>query len=128
MPTALELKREDLKAYREAARQRKYELLLTPSERAEREALLNRIREAAAMLRSRFGARRVVLFGSLAHEAWFDPASDVDLAVECLEGAEYWNAWREVEQLVGDRRVDLIDIDVVSESLKQAVDRYGVDV
>jgi len=38
------------------------------------------------VLKSRFGARRVVLFGSLAHAAWFAPHSDVDLAVEGLVG------------------------------------------
>ena len=45
---------------------------------------MGRIRETAAVLKSRFGVRRVILFGSLAHDAWFMPDSDVDIAVEGL--------------------------------------------
>lgn len=128
MPTALELKPEELKGFRDAARKRRYEPLLTLGQQAKREELLKKIREAAMMLRSRFGAKRVVLFGSLAHEAWFDQVSDVDLAVEGLKGTEYWDAWREVEELVGDRQIDLIDIEMASESLRGAIDRYGTEV
>jgi predicted nucleotidyltransferase len=65
--------------------------------------LLERIREAAVVLKSCFHARRVVLFGSLAHVAWFTPDSDVDLAVEGLSSDDYWRAWRVVEEIIGDR-------------------------
>jgi len=84
MPTALELTREGWKSYIEAAWRRPAPAGLTPVEQHERERLLGRIREAATVLKSRFGARRVVLFGSLAHAAWATLDSDVDLAVEGL--------------------------------------------
>jgi predicted nucleotidyltransferase len=128
MPTAAELRPEQLKIYRASARKRRHKPPLTPEQRAERETLLERIREAASMLRSRFGAKRVVVFGSMAHEAWFDQVSDVDLAVEGLKGAEYWQAWGDVEELIADRQVDLIDIETASESLKRAIDHKGMDV
>lgn len=80
------------------------------------------------MLKTRFGARRVVLFGSLAHVAWFMPDSDVDLAVEGLAGDDYWQAWRLVEEIIGDRPVDLIEIEMVGESLQRAIQRYGVEL
>jgi tRNA nucleotidyltransferase (CCA-adding enzyme) len=92
MSTALELTREGRKRYLEAIRHRPAPPGPTPAERREREQLLARIREAAAALKARFGVRRVVLFGSLAHEAWFVPDSDVDLAVEGLGGGDYWEA------------------------------------
>ena len=41
------------------------------------------------MLKTHFGARRVVLFGSLTYAAWFIPDSDVDLVVEGLVGDDY---------------------------------------
>ena len=80
------------------------------------------------MLKARFGVRRVVLFGSLAHAAWFVPDSDVDLAVEGLAGDDYWRAWRQIEEIIGDRPVDLIEIEMAGESLRRAIQRYGVEL
>lgn len=128
MPTALALSREGWKTYLEAARRRPAAPVPTPVERGERERLLARIREAAAALKADFGARRVVLFGSLAHEAWFVPDSDVDLAVEGLAGDDYWAAWRLVEEVIGDRPVDFIEIEMAGESLRRAIERYGVEL
>lgn len=128
MPTALELTREGWKSYLEAARRRPAPPELTPAERRARERLLERIREAAAVVKARFGARRVMLFGSLAHAAWFMADSDVDLAVEGLVGDDYWQAWRLVEEIIGDRPVDLIEIEMVGESLRRAIQRYGIEL
>lgn len=128
MPTALELTREGWKRYLEAARRRPVPSELTPTERRARERLLDRVREAAATVKTRFGARRVILFGSLAHAAWFMPDSDVDLVVEGLVGDDYWQAWRLVEEIIGDRPVDLIEIETVGESLRRAIQRYGVEL
>lgn len=128
MPTALELTRQGWKRYLEAARRRPAPPELTPVERHERERLLDRIREASAALKTRFGARRVVLFGSLAHAAWFIPDTDVDLAVEGVVSDDYWQAWQLVEEIIGDRPVDLIELETAGESLQRAVQRYGVEL
>ncbi len=80
------------------------------------------------MLKSRFGVRRVVLFGSLAHAAWFNPTSDVDLAVEGLPTDAYWKAWRLAEEFITGRPVDLIEIESAGESLRRAIQRYGVEL
>ena len=128
MATALELTRKGWQSYLKAARLRPAPAGLTPAEQREREQILVRIREAAAVLKSHFGARRVVLFGSLAHAAWFAPDSDVDLAVEGLVGEDYWQAWREVETIVKDRPVDLIEVEMAGASLRRAIERYGVEL
>ncbi|MBM3242168.1 DNA polymerase [Candidatus Poribacteria bacterium] len=128
MPTVLELSHEDRKHYLEAARHRPPPPELTPAEWNEREQLLERIRESAAILKTRFGVRHVVLFGSLAHTAWFTSDSDVDLAVEGLEGNAYWQAWRLLEELIADRPVDLVELETAGESLQQAIRRYGVEL
>lgn len=79
-------------------------------------------------MKDRFKARRVILFGSLAHAAWFVPNSDVDLAVEGLQDNDYWQAWRLVEEIIGGRSVDLIQVEMAGESLKRAIQRYGVEL
>lgn len=110
------------------ARRRPTRPELTPAEQSARQALLRRIVRAASLLKSRFSARRVLLFGSLAHQAWFAPDSDVDLVVEGLRGPNYWDAWRAVEEIIGDREVDLIEIESASNSLRRAIERHGVEL
>ncbi|HET6316412.1 MAG TPA: nucleotidyltransferase domain-containing protein [Chloroflexota bacterium] len=97
---------------------------LTP---AERDQLLNRIRLAAERLKQ-LGARRVVLFGSLARGDWTAPLSDVDLAVADLPAGAYWEGWRLAEEAVGDVSVDLIALERASEPLRRAVERDGVEL
>ncbi len=126
MTTALDLTPEDLKRYRAAARQRAAAYMLTPSETATRDALLKQVRSAAGTLKRHFGAKRVILFGSLAHEAWYSADSDVDLAVEGLPSDAYWRARRVVEEIIGDRPVDLVEVETARESLRSAIERSGV--
>ena len=128
MPTALELPREEWGRYIESARRRPDLPAITPAEAQEREQLLARIREAVTELKRRFSVRRVMLFGSLAHSAWFVPNSDVDLAVEGLDSGSYWKAWGLVEDIIATHPVDLIDIETAGESLQQAIERYGVEL
>jgi predicted nucleotidyltransferase len=128
MPTALELTRKGWRHYIEAASRRPALPELTPEEKRERKQLLAKIQEVATMLKSRFAVRRVVLFGSLAHTSWFTPGSDVDLAVEGLDTKGYWQAWRLAEEIIGDHPVDFIEIETAMESLKQAIQRYGVEL
>ena len=128
MATALELTREGWQPYLREARQRSRTLVPTASFQTERERLLGLVREAAEALKTRFGARRVILFGSLARAARFSSRSDVDLAVEGLTGDIYWEAWRILEEIIPDRPVDLIDMETASEPILQAIQRYGTEL
>ena len=121
-----DLTSDELERYRAAVRRRATSLRLTPSEVAAPDELLKRVRAAAVTLRTRYGARRVILFGSLAHAAWFSADSDVDLAVEGLTGDSYYRAWRAVEEIIGDRAVDLIEVETARGSLRSAIERGGV--
>lgn len=126
MPTALELSREEWEPYLAAARRRPSPSALTADEQQERERLLQRVREAVAALKQRFGVRRAILFGSLASPVWFTPDSDVDLAVEGLAPSDFWEAWRVVEDIIADRPVDLIELETARPSLIEAIERYGI--
>lgn len=128
MTTALELRREGWKPYVEAARRRPPPPGLAPLEQHAREQLLARTRAAAEVLKTRFGVRHVILFGSLAHGAWFTPDADVDLAVEGLQSQDYWDAWRVAEELIGQRSVDLIEYETAGASLQRAIQRSGMEL
>ena len=128
MPTVLELTREERNKYRKSAQRRQILPESSPAEQRAREKLLERVGQAALLIKQRLKARKVILFGSLAHGAWFMPNSDVDLAVEGLEGAAYWRAWQLLEESIPERSVELIDIETASESLRRAIQRYGVEL
>jgi len=128
MATALELGPEGWKSYIEARRMRgqgETGVALSPSER---EQMLDRIREVASELKSRFGVDRVILFGSLAHGARFTDDSDIDIAVEGLESDDYWRAWEVAEEMLSDRVVDLVEIESATNSMKRTIFLYGVSL
>ena len=128
MGTALELSQEEWKRYIKSARERSVKRELTSDEKKERERILRCIREAAEVLKTRFHAQRVILFGSFAHEAWFMPDSDVDIAVEGLAQTDYFRAWRIAEEVIGERPVDIIEMETASQSLLDAIKRHGVEL
>lgn len=127
MATALELKRKDWNRYRRGLAKREHYSRLTPDEQQERDNLLTRIKRLAEILKRDFGVKRVLLFGSLAAAPRSASGSDVDLAVEGLEAREYWRAWKLAEDMIGDRAVDFVDVESVSDSLKKSIERYGVE-
>ncbi|MCL0094223.1 nucleotidyltransferase domain-containing protein [Dehalococcoidia bacterium] len=121
--TAAELTVEELEVYRRAARRRKWR---EPQERRRRAWVL--ARRAADLLRERFRARRVVVFGSLVHEACFTPWSDVDLAAWGLRPEDTFRALGAVQYLDADIEVNLIDVATCSPSLLAAIELEGVEV
>jgi uncharacterized protein len=128
MPTALELTREQWRRYVGPAHRSRAPTGLTPLQQQERDQLLQRVREAAVLLKGRLHPRRVVLFGSLAHGAWFQPGSDIDLAIEGLSGDAYWQAWKMLEELITDRSVDLVEIETAGRSLESAIRQSGIEL
>jgi predicted nucleotidyltransferase len=128
MPTVLDLTPDERRRYIQSAR-RHFATLDQPAEdQVTRARLIERARHSAADLKTRFGVRRVVLFGSLAHSGWFAADSDVDVAVEGLRPTDYWDAWRLLEDTIREREVDLIEIELASESLRRSIERHGVEL
>jgi predicted nucleotidyltransferase len=128
MATALELKREGWRRFAKTGTLRCTPAVVSPKSLKEREELLDRVRKAAALIKEKFGVRRVILIGSLAHASWFTPESDVDIVVEGLANRWYWEAWKTLEDEVADRPVDLIDLESAAEPLKRAIYRHGIDL
>ncbi len=126
MATALDLPKERLQEYIDALRKRP-----TPKQTLEqleeRELLLEQARSAAQMLKKKYAAERVFLFGSLAHQAWFASDSDIDLAVIGIEDG-IWRAGADVELFFSGRRVDLVDWEMASESMKRTIERKGIEL
>lgn len=84
--------------------------------------LVDRVPAAARLLRDRYGARRVVLFGSLARGTP-NLSSDVDLAVEGIPPERYFTALSDLMGLF-ECPVDLVEVETASDSL---LTRLGVE-
>jgi len=128
MPTALEIGPEGWKRYAGSASRQSVLPHITEAAKDERRKLMTRVHELATALKTRYGVKRVILFGSLAHDAWFMDDSDVDLAIQGLSAEDYLKAWGLAEEIIGDRPVDLVEIETATESLKKAIERYGVEI
>lgn len=83
---------------------------------------------AADMLRREFGATRVVAFGSLAHRAWFTRWSDIDLAAWGIPPDQFYRAVAVVTGLSAEFEVNLVSPEDVHPSVRQAIEREGVDL
>lgn len=117
---------EDGGVYREyvnglRARERRRQADLDESYRAKR-ALAARMAE---ILRSEFGARRVLLIGSLTDRARFHEGSDIDLAVEGVAPERFWQAWGRLEEITGDA-FDLVTLETCTPALRARVEVEGV--
>ena len=85
-------------------------------------------RAAAQLLRERFGATRVVIFGSLAHRRWFCPSSDIDLVAWGIPSDQYYRAVAVVTGLSADFKVDLVDPDSCRASLRRVIAQEGIEI
>ncbi len=126
MPTARQLTQQEWKSYhpRLAARERS----VSSSRSREIKALANRAQQFGQQIKKEFGAKRVLLFGSLARETGFEHDSDIDLAVEGLQGSQYWEVWRIAEEYFPEHTVEVVEIETTSQSMKQAIEKYGIEL
>ncbi|MDE2737768.1 MAG: nucleotidyltransferase domain-containing protein [Gemmatimonadota bacterium] len=113
-------------AYREAARQR--HIAEKAQLRERRQRAWDLARQAARLLEEHFNAKRVVLFGSLAHEDRFNPWSDVDIAAWGLRPEDTWRALGAVMDLDPDIEVNLVDIACCRPNLRAVIEREGIDL
>jgi predicted nucleotidyltransferase len=115
---------EQLASYRATAERRRGEEVELVAQR------LTRAWEAAhvgaRILRERFGATAVIVFGSLAEEEWFGATSDIDLAASGLRGDDYFAAVAALQGLLREFQVDLVDLDRCPRALRETVLAVGV--
>ena len=82
----------------------------------------------ATLLREQFGATRVVAFGSLAHQAWFSPWSDIDLAAWGIPDDQFYRAVAAVTGISPVFRVDLVDPEDCRPGVRRAIEREGIEL
>lgn len=110
--------------YQRSARQREERRLRALAERRER---ARQVAQAAAqVLRERYGATRVILFGSVAHGQGFHPESDIDLAAEGIAPVDFWRAWAALDTIDLSFEINLIAVEEATPSLQAVLKTEGV--
>lgn len=83
-------------------------------------------REAAALLKNVFGAKKVAVFGSLADRFWFSRWSDIDLAAWGIPYDRFYKAVAAVIDLGGEFKIDLVDPEICRPGLREKIEREGI--
>ena len=126
--TARELSTKELRAYRPWQTLEDYQRDPVVADR--REQAWKIARSVAEFLKMRYGARRVVVFGSLAQKTPFTPWSDIDLAVWGIAPEEYFSAAGAAMDMGLDSgiKVDLIDPESCTPEFRAEIEKAGVEI
>ena len=126
MPTASELTPQQAAAYRTAARQRWQR---EQQELKQRQARAWKLAHCAAnLLKTRFGASRVVVFGSLVRENCFTPWSDVDIAAWGISPKDTFRAIGILLDVDPAITVNLVPAESCRPALLAAIAQEGIDL
>ena len=85
-------------------------------------------RRAAQLLKERFQATRVVVFGSLVRGYGFNRWSDVDVAAWGIAPKDTFRAIGAVMDMESEIPVNLVDVNTARPSLLAAIERDGIDL
>lgn len=108
-----------------------YPLLFHKSNKTKKSLIIKRkharkeAEKAAKILKEKFGAEKVWLFGSLVQDDRFHDRSDIDLAARGIPPEKFYKAFGVITREVTDFEIDLVDIDDCKEYLKEAIQKEG---
>ncbi len=127
MATALEMKPEQWRKFRPG---RKFVAHASQSKKLEerRRKALELAKRASLLLRQSYGAKRVVLFGSLAKANAFRARSDIDLAVWGIAPDIFYSAVAAVTGLSPDFKIDLVEPDTCREAMRTYIQEHGIEI
>lgn len=124
--TALELSKKALKEYHPMEAILSRRVLLKDELVRHREKALIAAKLAASILRSKYGAEKIFLFGSLARQDSFTLSSDIDLSVEGIPPERFYDAVGCLISLISDFKIDLIDRGGCSKSFLSSIESEGI--
>jgi len=121
---ALDITPEQMAVYQATARRRRQQKAQALAARHQRAWQV--AREGAQLLKERFGAKRVVVFGSALFPEKFYVRSDVDLAVWGVPERLYYRAVSRLLSLDPGISVDLVEAELAPPELLATIEREGV--
>lgn len=123
--TALDLSPEALKKYRPLDAIRKRRAKFGAEIASRRRRAMSAARKAAKLLKSEFGAKEVILFGSLARRVGFTRWSDIDLAVRGINPERFFAAFGAIERIDVNFKIDLVELETCPPALLKSIEKDG---
>jgi len=123
--TALDLSAKALERYHPSSAARRRRILSGSllSKRRRRASLT--AHKAAELLRTEFGAKEILVFGSLARRKGFTPWSDIDIAARGIPALRFFEAVGAVTGLSAEFKIDLVDLETCTSSMKEMIETEG---
>mgnify|MGYP000856253333 FL=1 len=126
--TVLDLNKTEWNIYYPGYHYPKAEWFDSQSLRLRKQQALRIAKQASRILRNQFGARKVVLFGSVTRKDDFGPWSDIDLAAWDIPPDRFFIAIAAVTGLSGDFKIDLVDPLSCKPLLRECIEQEGVEI
>jgi len=126
--TALDLTPEERRKYRLVPAPERQEIDRDRGVELRWEEAWDLVKTAAGLLRKKFGATRVAVFGSLVHEEGFGRWSDIDLAAWGIPPEQFYSAVARVTSLSSSFKVDLVDIEECRPTLRKLIEQEGIEI
>ena len=127
MSTALEMKPEEWRKFK-PGRKIATRVARTKYLEERRAKGLELAKKASFLLRQRYGAKRVVVFGSLARTKAFSACSDIDLAAWGIAPDKFFSAVAAVTGLSPDFKIDLVEPDTCREAMRDSILKHGIEI
>ena len=82
----------------------------------------------AKLLKEKYKADTIFIFGSLTDKKRFHERSDIDLAVSGIANEKFYKAYGEITAKFTDFDIDLVDLEDCKESLLTAIEKEGIKI
>jgi len=93
-----------------------------------RSAGLVRAKKVAVMLRKKYGAKKVLLFGSLVRDGYLDERTDIDILVDGVSANDILRAGFDAWMVAEPFDVDLIPVGKARRSLLKVARKEGIEL
>jgi predicted nucleotidyltransferase len=89
---------------------------------------MERARKVASLLKEKYGAKRVILFGSLCSKIYLHERSDIDLLVEGIKSSDILRAGFDAWVVAEPFDVDIIPTEVAEERMIKIAIKDGIEL
>ncbi len=93
-----------------------------------RAAAIDRAHKVASLLKEKYSAKRVILFGSLVRKTYLHERSDIDLLVEGLIIEDILHAGYDASIVARPFDVDIIPMEIADKKIVEIADKEGMEL
>jgi len=80
------------------------------------------------LLKEKYNADTIIVYGSLTDKKRFHKRSDIDLAVSGIANEKFYKAYGEITSKFTDFDIDLVDLQDCKESLLTSIKKEGIKI